>query len=623
VAPFPDFTCHGKSDRCWLDRGHGAIHFREALANSCNAYFLKLAGCVDAHALQLVAASYGIPPPGMNSAEARIGLGDGWKITPTALLRAYAELAARRTEPKVAEILAGLELAGVQGTASAMGRGVLAKTGTAACVARKRHAGDGFTVVLDPADSPRTALIIRIHGVPERKRPRLRRACCDVENRTMTLPDRYTSFDDARGERARGRVRFVHPQELEIRPTAGQVLEISSSTGTQVLEGARSLRITGPAKATGRRRSGCDLHPERAGKNPARVSRTLEVRARAGSLEGDRGNGSGDRRSRPLSERSTRRADRGAESAGNRDAIVSCRVLALDTADSIFATPRIASSCASPRRRIARLARAATATRGLALHYQGRAFAAFYSGNCGGRTQTPQDAGWGPEPYPYFAVECPVRGVVSGHRVGYCQRGAMEMARRGSLFRENSGALFSGDRNHRAGRAAMIARAATPTDAAAIARIYNQGIEDRVATFETRPRTAADVEAWFDGTHPILALEDDGDVIAFASTSTYRPRECYSGIAEVSVYVERITQTRSRPRSLTACSTRRARRDFTNWCRACFRKHRQPAHDRIAWIPARGNLRAARTTRWRVARRGDRRETAYCTAIVTPGWLAA
>jgi hypothetical protein len=47
-----------------------------------------------------------------------------------------------------------------------MGRGVLAKTGTAACVAKKKHAGDGFTVVLAPTDSPRTVLMIRIHGVP-------------------------------------------------------------------------------------------------------------------------------------------------------------------------------------------------------------------------------------------------------------------------------------------------------------------------------------------------------------------------------------------------------------------------------------------------------------------------
>jgi L-amino acid N-acyltransferase YncA len=37
-------------------------------------------------------------------------------------------------------------------------------------------------------------------------------------------------------------------------------------------------------------------------------------------------------------------------------------------------------------------------------------------------------------------------------------------------------------------------RTAAPADAAAIARIYNQGIEDRVATFETRLRSGADVE---------------------------------------------------------------------------------------------------------------------------------
>jgi len=85
----------------------------------------------------------------------------------------------------------------------------------------------------------------------------------------------------------------------------------------------------------------------------------------------------------------------------------------------------------------------------------------------------------------------------------------------------------------------MDARAATPADAEAIARIYNQGIDDRVATFETVQRTAADIAAWFDGRHPVVVVEDAGRVIAFASTSTYRPRECYAGIAEFSVYVER------------------------------------------------------------------------------------
>ena len=82
-------------------------------------------------------------------------------------------------------------------------------------------------------------------------------------------------------------------------------------------------------------------------------------------------------------------------------------------------------------------------------------------------------------------------------------------------------------------------RAATPEDAARIAQIYNEGIEDRVGTFETRLRTADDVRAWFDGRHPIVVVEDAAGIIAFASTSTYRPRECYAGIAEFSVYVAR------------------------------------------------------------------------------------
>lgn len=89
----------------------------------------------------------------------------------------------------------------------------------------------------------------------------------------------------------------------------------------------------------------------------------------------------------------------------------------------------------------------------------------------------------------------------------------------------------------------MIARAATPADSGAIARIYDTnrqpGIEDRAGTFETRVRTAKDIEKWFDEKHPLIVVERAGEVIAFASTSSYRPRECYAGIAEVSAYVAR------------------------------------------------------------------------------------
>ena len=86
----------------------------------------------------------------------------------------------------------------------------------------------------------------------------------------------------------------------------------------------------------------------------------------------------------------------------------------------------------------------------------------------------------------------------------------------------------------------MISRRATPADAAAIADIYNEGIEDGIATFETRLRDADEVRKWFGTRFPIVVVENtEGRVIAFASTSEYRPRECYAGIAEFSVYVAR------------------------------------------------------------------------------------
>ena len=85
----------------------------------------------------------------------------------------------------------------------------------------------------------------------------------------------------------------------------------------------------------------------------------------------------------------------------------------------------------------------------------------------------------------------------------------------------------------------MHARPATIEDCEEIARIYNEGIEDRVATFETRPRSAEDVRRWFDGVHPVVVVEENSEVIGFAATFSYRSRECYAGIAETSLYVAR------------------------------------------------------------------------------------
>lgn len=161
---FPQYECKGAASGCWLARGHGRLRFGEALAESCNAYFLNLARGVDAQTLRTVAAKFGIDAPRTERVEARIGLGDDWRIAPIAMLRAYAELAARRGEPRVNEILRGLEMAAQAGTARALGRGALAKTGTAPCVDGRGHAGDGFTIVMKPAEAPRIALLVRVHG---------------------------------------------------------------------------------------------------------------------------------------------------------------------------------------------------------------------------------------------------------------------------------------------------------------------------------------------------------------------------------------------------------------------------------------------------------------------------
>src|SRR4051794_13407193 len=98
----------------------------------------------------------------------------------------------------------------------------------------------------------------------------------------------------------------------------------------------------------------------------------------------------------------------------------------------------------------------------------------------------------------------------------------------------------------------LTARLARRADAPAITEIFNQGIEDRVATFDTVLRSPADIEGWFDRTHPIVVVEEVADeagppdvppsrsrVVGFAATFTYRPRAAYSGVAEFSVYVAR------------------------------------------------------------------------------------
>jgi phosphinothricin acetyltransferase len=86
-------------------------------------------------------------------------------------------------------------------------------------------------------------------------------------------------------------------------------------------------------------------------------------------------------------------------------------------------------------------------------------------------------------------------------------------------------------------RSPLIIRHAVAADAAAITAIYNEGIAERDATFETRPRGLDEIEVWIAGRVPVLVAELDGSVVGFAKIGPYSEREVYSGIGEHGVYV--------------------------------------------------------------------------------------
>ncbi len=121
----------------------------------------------------------------------------------------------------------------------------------------------------------------------------------------------------------------------------------------------------------------------------------------------------------------------------------------------------------------------------------------------------------------------------------------------------------------------METRRGCAADAEAMARIYNEGIEDRIATFETRLRTAADVRAWLQGPYPVVVVEDEGTVVAWASSFAYSERACYAGVAEISVYVARAARGKGAGRrALEALVTAATERGFHKLTGKVFAENR-------------------------------------------------
>jgi L-amino acid N-acyltransferase YncA len=99
-------------------------------------------------------------------------------------------------------------------------------------------------------------------------------------------------------------------------------------------------------------------------------------------------------------------------------------------------------------------------------------------------------------------------------------------------------------------------RPAAETDAAAIARIYNQAVLNTTATFDTEVESADKRLAWLrshsDARHPVLVAEVDGEVVGWASLSSWSDRCAYAASVEASAYVDEAHQDRGVGTALSA-----------------------------------------------------------------------
>jgi Penicillin binding protein transpeptidase domain len=169
---YPAHVCQGTGTGCWLPRGHGEIGLTSAIAYSCNSYFRMLTANLVAGDLAPIVARFGIESPDDDAAgNALAGVGNRWRISPLRMARAYLELLRRNEQPGVREILAGMAQSAQRGTGAEVDRALpfpdaLVKTGTAPCTHSPGVPGDGFAIVLTPADKPEILLMVRVHRVP-------------------------------------------------------------------------------------------------------------------------------------------------------------------------------------------------------------------------------------------------------------------------------------------------------------------------------------------------------------------------------------------------------------------------------------------------------------------------
>lgn len=88
----------------------------------------------------------------------------------------------------------------------------------------------------------------------------------------------------------------------------------------------------------------------------------------------------------------------------------------------------------------------------------------------------------------------------------------------------------------------LLIKRAMEQDLPQILLIYNQGIEDRIATLEMDAKDLNDMQEWFgkhQGRYAVIVAEENGIVVGWASINPYSTRCAYDGVGDLSIYIER------------------------------------------------------------------------------------
>jgi L-amino acid N-acyltransferase YncA len=88
----------------------------------------------------------------------------------------------------------------------------------------------------------------------------------------------------------------------------------------------------------------------------------------------------------------------------------------------------------------------------------------------------------------------------------------------------------------------IVIRESRESDISSIQEIYNQGIEDRIATLEVELKDESYMKDWYEkhkGRFKVIVAEQEGKIVGWASLNQYSNRVAYDGVADISVYISR------------------------------------------------------------------------------------